>query len=138
VDARTGGQDLRLIRRAIANGWNVPEDIKKAVVEEMARLVAGKNAEGQPVEVNSRNRIAAARVLVAADSVDARLETSDKPATQVNVSVTSAAQVSLEGLSDADLEALEAIQRRMADKQVAPTALPHVSQGESDGTPGTC
>jgi hypothetical protein len=38
VDPRTGGQDLRLMRRAILNGWNVPEHVKQLVVEEMARL----------------------------------------------------------------------------------------------------
>jgi hypothetical protein len=133
VDGRTCGQGIRLIRRAILNGWNVPEDIKRAVVEEMARLVAGKNDQGQPIEVNSRNRIAAARVLVAADSVDARMETSDKPTTQVNVNVSSATQISLEGLTDEDLEALEAIQRRLADQKVAPVALPEAAFNDVNG-----
>jgi hypothetical protein len=115
VDSRTRGRDIRLIRRAVLNGWNVPEHIKQVVVETMAGLVAGRNVQGDPIEVDVRSKINAARVLVSADAVDARMENSDKPTTQVNVNVSNETQINLAGLSDADLEALEAMHRKVTD-----------------------
>jgi hypothetical protein len=131
VDARTGGQDLRLIRRAIVNGWNVPPDIKRTVIEEMSRIVAGKNERGEPIEVSARNRISAARVLVAADSVDARVEAVSRATTQVNVNVSNETRINLDRLTDAELEALERIHRKLDEKH--PSPLQHDGQdGHSD------
>lgn len=127
VDSRTAGQDLRLIRRAIVNGWNVSDRVKRLVIEEMALLVEGKNRQGEPIEVDARNKISAARVLVAADSVDARMETADRPTTQVNVNVNNETHINLDGLTDAELEVMERIHRKLAEKQTsAPRALAHV------------
>jgi hypothetical protein len=68
-------------------------------------------------------------VLVAADSVDARTEAAEKPTTQVNLSVGNDTQINLGGLSDADLEVLEAMQRKLT-KDPSPPALTHV-EGEN-------
>jgi hypothetical protein len=118
---------MRLIRRAIVNGWNVSERVKRLAIEEMALLIEGKNRQGEPIEVDARNKINAARVLVAADSVDARIAAADKPATQVNVNVNNETQINFDRLTDADLEALEMIHRKLGDKKTpAPPASPHV------------
>jgi hypothetical protein len=86
-DLHPGKANMRLIRRAIKNGWNVPEEYKAAVVEQMAKVATESDDE--------RNRIAASKVLVAADSVDARFQQAsdkpDHPSTVVNV--TTAVQV---------------------------------------------
>jgi len=80
---QAGKYNMALVRRAIKNGWDVPPEIKKLVVNQMA-LVVGKSED-------ERNRVAASKVLVAADAVDARREATqaeeDKPeaASIVNV-----------------------------------------------------
>lgn len=88
VDERTGGKDLRLLRRAVKNGWNVSEAAKKLIVDEMTLLVAGRRRGGSDKEVSDREKIQAAKVLVTADGIDARLQiATEQQGPQVNVGV---------------------------------------------------
>lgn len=71
VDPRTGGKDMRLLRRAIKEGWPISPEIRQLVVSQMA-LVVGRSEE-------ERSKVAAARVLVAADAINAKREAMDTP-----------------------------------------------------------
>lgn len=70
--ARVGKGNMRLVRRAIGGRWNVPEEIKKLVVNQMA-VVVGRSEKNE-------DKIGAARVLIAADLSDARREAADQRA----------------------------------------------------------
>jgi hypothetical protein len=59
-------RDAQLVRRALREGWGLTAEERRVVVEQMLYEV-----EHNP---EARARIAAARVLVAADAVDARRE----------------------------------------------------------------
>lgn len=48
--------DIRMIRTAIANGWNIPADVMNELPETMANLTR---------DADARTQVAAARVLVA-------------------------------------------------------------------------
>lgn len=65
-ELNAGKYNMRLVRRAILNGWPIPDEIRQLVVNQMA-LIVGKS----PTE---KNQIGAAKVLIAADSVNARRE----------------------------------------------------------------
>lgn len=86
LDPRTPRKDIRLLLRAINGRWPVEDGTKKLVVDELSKVVECNE--------DARNKIAAARVLVAADSVNAKreieaikAETEQVPATQINVQV---------------------------------------------------
>lgn len=92
VDPRTGGKDMRLLRRAIREDWPITPEIRRLIVNQMA-LTAGRSED-------ERNRIAAAKVLVAADSINARREATDMqaekmPPSPVTVNVGAGGQVSI-------------------------------------------
>lgn len=63
---KAGRYNLALVRRAIRGGWNVPDRVKKLVVEQMESIVQGSD--------DPRNVIGASRVLLSADSIDQRTE----------------------------------------------------------------
>lgn len=75
VDTRTPGRDLRMLRAAAR--WNVKPSHRRLVRETMADLV--KEA------ADPRVTIAAARVLVACDTVDARRESTQTTRTVAHV-----------------------------------------------------
>lgn len=58
--------DIRLIRRAIKNGWGVSRKVKKQVVAKMVEVM--ETAE------EDRSKIGAAKVLIQADAIDQRTE----------------------------------------------------------------
>ena len=60
---------MQMIATALKNRWNISESTKALVQRKMRNIVASS--------LIARNCIAAARVLVAADSVDARREGND-------------------------------------------------------------
>lgn len=62
--------DAAMVRRAIREDWPLTPEIRRMIVSQMA-LVAGRSGD-------ERNRIAAAKVLVAADSVNVRREALDQ------------------------------------------------------------
>lgn len=64
-----GKYNMALVRRAIKNNWPLSPEIRQLVVSQMA-LVVGKSED-------ERNKIGAAKVLVAADNVNAKREESD-------------------------------------------------------------
>jgi len=66
---RPGKYNMALIRRAIKNNWPIPPEYRKLVCDQMA-LIVGRSED-------ERNRIGAAKVLVAADLVNAKREDSD-------------------------------------------------------------
>ena len=59
-DAGHTGEDARLIRRAIRNRWPIPDKLRAMVVAAMGEIVGSSPEE--------RNRIAAAKVLTAAEA----------------------------------------------------------------------
>ena len=61
--------DLILTRRAIRNDWQISADARGKIVSEMIRIVSSSASD--------RERIGAAKVLIAADAVNARRETLD-------------------------------------------------------------
>lgn len=80
-ELKAGKYNMRLVNRAIRNGWNVPQEVKARVVKQMSKIVSQSEEE--------RNKIAAAKVLVSADSVDVAREKMEQPqaGTTVNVAV---------------------------------------------------
>lgn len=87
VDPRTGGKDMRLLRRAIREDWPITPEIRRLIVNQMA-LTAGRSED-------ERNRIAAAKVLVAADSINARREATDMQAEKLPPAVAVGVQVNV-------------------------------------------
>ncbi len=61
-----GKYNMALARRAISNGWPISPEVRQLVVEQMALIV-----ECSP---KARNQMAAAKVLIAADALNARRE----------------------------------------------------------------
>ena len=70
IDERTGGKDMRLLRTAIKNGWPIPDEYREAVVKKLLVIVGQSD--------NERNKVAAARVLVAADKINVDREVIEK------------------------------------------------------------
>lgn len=85
-----------MVGKAIKNDWPIPPNIRQLVVSQMA-LIVGKSED-------ERNRIAASKVLVAADAVNARREATevqeDKPAGQTNI------QINVGAMTDGQLDQL--------------------------------
>ena len=69
VDSRTSVKDLRLLQRAARHKWPVKNHHRKLVVNQMEDIL--KNAD------DPRTVVAAARVLIAADSVNIHRETNE-------------------------------------------------------------
>ena len=65
-----GRYNMALVRRAIREDWPIPPAVRAMVVNQMA-LVVGRGED-------ERNRIAASKVLVAADAVNAKREGMDQ------------------------------------------------------------
>ena len=61
-----GKANMRLVARAIENGWNVPPEYKKLVVSQMAKIVAKSKSE--------RDQIGASRILLGAVGQDLKLQ----------------------------------------------------------------
>lgn len=74
---------MAMVSRAVRHGWPISDEVRKLVVDQMALVVKESD--------NDRNKIGAAKVLVSADSVNARREDAERekePASaQVNVQV---------------------------------------------------
>lgn len=68
-----------MVNRAIREDWPIAPGVRSMAMTQMALVVGDKvtGADGKPVEVPVNAKIAAARVLVAADSVNARREALD-------------------------------------------------------------
>ncbi|HYE79130.1 MAG TPA: hypothetical protein VEI97_14200, partial [bacterium] len=91
---QAGKYNMRLMRRAIKGGWNIPDETKQAVAEQMKLVVECGRTE--------RDQIAAAKVLLEADKLDQEFqltqEDREAPATltpmqqQVNVAVVGAVE----------------------------------------------
>ena len=64
-----GKYNMAIVRRAIKGGWPISDEIRQLVTNQMALIVGKSETE--------RDRVAAAKVLVAADSINARLEVAD-------------------------------------------------------------
>ena len=124
-----GKGNMALVRFAIRAGWPISDEIRQQVVDQMALIVGQSEDE--------RNRIAASKVLVAADSVNARREATqvveDNPAGNVNVKVNvdTRPPIDLSKLTDAQLAALEAL----LEAEQRP-ALPSVNGKHEPGTNG--
>lgn len=67
---QAGKYNMAIARRAIRNDWPISEEVRKLVADQMASIIGNGRTE--------RDRIAAAKVLVAADSVNQRREAMDQ------------------------------------------------------------
>ena len=76
--------ELVMTRRAIRSDWPIPADARGQIVCEMVRIISGSASD--------RERIGAARVLIAADSVNARREALDLQAELQTPPVKNAAE----------------------------------------------
>lgn len=138
VDPRTTGQDIRLIRRAIIGGWNVPQETKELVVNTMALLVNGKkrNDDGAIIpddDVGPRERARAAAVLALVDGIDQRTE-AKAVAAPVAVSNTFNTQINVNNYTSADdLAKLPADELAKVHRQSL--SLPLADQDEVPGKP---
>lgn len=81
---RNQTSDIAVVRRAIRDDWPISPAMRQLIANQMA-LIVGRG------ESDTRSKVAAARVLVAADSVNAKREAMDINAergiSQTNVSV---------------------------------------------------
>ena len=82
-----GKYNMALVRRAIREDWPIPADVRKKLVDQMAAVVTSEiivvytdDGEDREEAIDSaiRNKIAAAKVLVAADMVNAKREAMDQ------------------------------------------------------------
>lgn len=137
VDLRTGAKDLRLYRRAILNGWNVPPEIKLMVVLESTRLAKASRDE--------RVKLGAMKLLLQADSIDARIQIAAEggltpPPAAVNVNVGVGVQVrpEISAATDDRLLALEQKLDRAIDQRqrVESPAANGVAGASANGTGG--
>jgi hypothetical protein len=84
---RPGKYNMALVRRAIREDWPIPNDLRRALVEQMGAVLTSQievvyamDEEDREEVIDSavRNKIAAAKVLIAADSVNAKREAMDQ------------------------------------------------------------
>ena len=68
-ETHAGKYNMAIVRRAINGGWPISDEIRELVVRQMGIIVSQSD--------NERNRVAAAKTLVAADGINARLEVAD-------------------------------------------------------------
>lgn len=121
-----GKYNMALARRAIKAGWPISDEVKKLVVDQMAEVVGSSDDE--------RNRIGAARVLVAADGVNARREAADSPHLHLHGVLSDGRRP--EELSDAELfERIRAIEdnpiyRASITEEHQPAETQHDTAGE--------
>lgn len=71
IDPRTACQDIKLLRRAIREDWPMSPEVRKMVMNQLA-IVVGTSGE------QTRSRVAAAKALIAADSVNVKREALDQ------------------------------------------------------------
>lgn len=69
-DGHHARETAAMVERAIREGWPVSDDVRKKVVEEMAKLLRSRVA---------RHKLSAAKVLIQADSVNAKREDTAAP-----------------------------------------------------------
>jgi len=69
---------MALVRRAIRNDWPIPDELRQLVATQMAEVLKGANA-------SSRAKIAASKVVLAADQVNVRREAIDVQAVRAEM-----------------------------------------------------
>lgn len=79
---RAGRGNMKLIERAIREDWPISKNVRHKLTYQMSVILGGDN---------ERNQVAAARVLIAADNVNAKREAVDvsyeKTPSAINVNV---------------------------------------------------
>lgn len=104
-----GTSDLRLLRRAARNGWDIPDELKRSVPGWLGQIVGDE-------ELDVRGRVGAAKVLVDMDRANLEREKYEETGGVNRVDVTSGGkplgQPDLSTLTDADLERLIAEKAR--------------------------
>lgn len=128
--------DLRLIRRAITNGWNIDPAKKARLIDCMMKIIDNDDAE-------YKDAISAARTIVAADGKDQDFqisqEKSQDPAasTNVNVQVNVGAQPTPITESERVAEAMAILDRARERSVSAPveTANDEVRSARADDAP---
>lgn len=115
-----GKGNMAMIRRALRDDWPIPPDLRKTLVAQMGKILESADSD--------RDCIAAAKVLVAADSLNAKREATDlaaektaDPSVQVNVGVS--VQSALQSLDGKEPEYQEWRRERALRSLVGPALV---------------
>lgn len=94
IDDRRPRQHMQMVRRAIREGWPISQGVKAAIVHEMTAIVTGAihvcyddEDRDEVIGAEVRSKIAAAKVLVAADSVNVAREKMDQADEHIEMGV---------------------------------------------------
>lgn len=98
---RGGTRDTRMLARAVEKRWDLPEAVRKVLPAEMTKIAVNQGPSGR--KYRTRERIAAARVLVAMEAQNQDDEHKRQPDVGVNVHLS---PEELAHMSDEDLNAL--------------------------------
>ena len=91
-EARAGRGNMALLARAVRERWPITEDIRQAAVNQMLVVLLKK-------ETDTRNKIAATKVLAAMDSINARREATEARADAPSITVQGNAVIQLDKLT---------------------------------------
>jgi hypothetical protein len=101
--------DTRLVERAIRQRWPIPEDRRPAIMDRLIQVATGEG-------VSDRNRVVAARALLAADALNMQQEKLDQGGDTLNVNVKGGVRVEptpdYSRLTDGELLALYELMRK--------------------------
>jgi nicotinate-nucleotide pyrophosphorylase len=98
LDERRPKEHMAMMRRAVRQGWPISDEMRRLIMNQMA-LIVGRSEK-------DRDRVAAAKVIVSADSVNVRREQMD----QLDALRSGAPQtVDLDNMSEEEL--LQLVQR---------------------------
>lgn len=73
-------RDSRMVERAIKGRWPIPDEMREKVPEALSKVITSPGS-------SQRNKIAAARALLAADSLNMEQEKRDAGGENINVNV---------------------------------------------------
>lgn len=117
---RAGKGNMALVRRALREDWPISPELRRKLVDQMGMIVESPESP--------RDCIAAAKVLVAADSLNAKREATDlaaekgsEPQTVVNVGVS--VQQSLQAMDAREQEYVEWRNERALRQRVDPALV---------------
>ena len=108
----SGGQlptarDTRMIEKAVKSRWNIPDSLRAILPGVLTKIIADK-------ETSPRNKIAAARVVLAADALNMEQEKRDAGGETLNVNHTGTINLTNEQRLDRLHGLAETIRRRRA------------------------
>ena len=105
-EARAGRGNMALLARAVRERWPITEDIRQAAVNQMLVVLLKK-------ETDTRNKIAATKVLAAMDSINARREATEARADAPSITVQGNAVIQLDKLTLDERRELLRLRRKL-------------------------